>query len=188
MKRKIPTSVYSVNMFLPSIVDGSSGFDRRVDYGHLADYSGSHALPIDQGSCAGAACDGRRQHFYRLVDNLRRCPWLFDLVDDFVVFEGETALLELVNQMDGKRDFSKVPNLIYRQNGKITVNQPFYSENINQLTAPNYDGFPLDLYLSPEPVLPVQFSRGCYYKDCAFCALTLDHQNFRQSEPGQNGR
>jgi hypothetical protein len=123
--------------------------------------------------------------FTRLVDNLRRCPWLFDLVDDFVVFEGETALLELVNQMDGKRDFSKVPNLIYRQNGKITVNQPFYSENINQLTAPNYDGFPLDRYLSPEPVLPVQFSRGCYYKDCAFCALTLDHQNFRQRDPGK---
>ena len=114
--------------------------------------------------------------FTRLVDNLRRCPWLFDLVDDFVVFEGETALLELVNQMDGKRDFSKVPNLIYRQNGKITVNQPFYSENINQLTAPNYDGFPLDLYLSPEPVLPVQFSRGCYYKDCAFCAQSSHHQ------------
>jgi len=31
----------------------------------------------------------------------------------------------------------------------------------------------------------VQFSRGCYYKDCAFCALTLDHQNFRQKEPGR---
>jgi radical SAM superfamily enzyme YgiQ (UPF0313 family) len=123
--------------------------------------------------------------FTRLVDNLRRCPWLFDITDDFVVFEGETALLELVNQMDGKRDFSRVPNLIYRQNGKISVNQPFYSENINQLTAPNYDGFPLELYLSPEPVLPVQFSRGCYYKDCAFCALTLDHQNFRQRDPGK---
>jgi hypothetical protein len=123
--------------------------------------------------------------FTRLVDNLRRCPGLFDLTDDFVVFEGETALLELVNQMQGKRDFSKVPNLIYRQNGKITVNQPFYSENINQLPAPNYDGFPLSLYLSPEPVLPVQFSRGCYYKDCAFCALTLDHQNFRQKDPGR---
>ncbi len=123
--------------------------------------------------------------FTRLVDNLRRCPGLFDLTDDFVVFEGETALLELVNQMEGKRDFSKVPNLIYRQNGKITVNQPFYSENINQLPAPNYDGFPLGRYLSPEPVLPVQFSRGCYYKDCAFCALTLDHQNFRQKDPGK---
>jgi hypothetical protein len=123
--------------------------------------------------------------FTRLVDNLRRCPWLFDLTDDFIVFEGETALLELVNQLDGKRDFSKVPNLIHRQNGKITVNQPFYSENINELPAPNYDGFPLGRYLSPHTVLPVQFSRGCYYKDCAFCALTLDHQNFRQRDPGK---
>jgi len=123
--------------------------------------------------------------FTRLVDNLRRCPNLFDLTDDIVVFEGETALLELVNQMAGKKDFTKVPNLIYRQNGKIIVNQPFYSENVNQLPAPNYDGFPLGRYLSPEPVLPVQFSRGCYYKDCAFCALTLDHQNFRQKDPGR---
>lgn len=123
--------------------------------------------------------------FTRLVDNLRRCPSLFDLTDDIVVFEGETALLELVNQMAGKKDFSKVPNLIYRQNGKIIVNQPFYSENVNRLPAPNYDGFPLGRYLSPEPVLPVQFSRGCYYKDCAFCALTLDHQNFRQKDPGR---
>jgi len=123
--------------------------------------------------------------FTRLVDNLRRCPSLFELADDFVVFEGETALLELINQMNGKRDFSKVPNLIYRQNGKITVNQPFYSENVNALPAPNYDGFPLGQYLSPHTVLPVQFSRGCYYKDCAFCALTLDHQNFRQKDPGK---
>ncbi|HJT19395.1 MAG TPA: radical SAM protein [Nitrospira sp.] len=123
--------------------------------------------------------------FTRLVDNLRRCPNLFEIMDDIVVFEGETALLELVNQMAGKKDFSKVPNLIYRQNGKIIVNQPFYSENVNQLPAPNYDGFPLGRYLSPEPVLPVQFSRGCYYKDCAFCALTLDHQNFRQKDPAR---
>jgi len=123
--------------------------------------------------------------FTRLVDNLRRCASLFELTDDFIVFEGETALLELITQLEGKRDFSKVPNLIYRQDDKITVNQPFYSENIDALPAPNYDGFPLGRYLAPATVLPVQFSRGCYYKDCAFCALTLDHQNFRQKDPGK---
>ena len=121
--------------------------------------------------------------FTRLVDNLRRCDRLFEVTDDFIVFEGETALLELVNQLDGNKDYSKVPNLIYRQNGKIVVNQPFYSENLAQHGAPNYDGFPLGQYLAPHTVLPVQFSRGCYYKDCAFCALTLDHQNFRQKDP-----
>ena len=121
--------------------------------------------------------------FTRLVDNLRRADSMFQFADDFVVFEGETALLELIHQLDGKRDFSKVPNLIYRQNGKITVNQPFYSENINALATPNFDGLPLRRYFAPQSVLPIQFSRGCYYKDCAFCALTLDHQNFRQRQP-----
>ncbi len=121
--------------------------------------------------------------FTRLVDNLRRCDRLFQLTDDFIVFEGETALLEMINQLQGKRDFSKVPNLIWRQDGKIIVNQPFYSENLADHPAPNYDGFPLEKYLAPHTVLPVQFSRGCYYKDCAFCALTLDHQNFRQKDP-----
>ncbi len=121
--------------------------------------------------------------FTRLVDNLRRVEAMFQFVDDFVVFEGETALLELIHQLEGKRDFSKVPNLIYRQNGKTVVNQPFFSENINALAAPNFDGFPFRQYLAPQSVLPIQFSRGCYYKDCAFCALTLDHQNFRQRAP-----
>lgn len=121
--------------------------------------------------------------FTRLVDNLRRCDRLFQLTDDFIVFEGETALLEMINQLEGKKDFSKVPNLIWRQDGKIIVNQPFYSENLTEHPAPNYDGFPLLQYLAPHTVLPVQFSRGCYYKDCAFCALTLDHQNFRQKDP-----
>ncbi len=121
--------------------------------------------------------------FTRLVDNLRRCERMFQVADDFIVFEGETALLELVNQLEGKKNFAKVPNLIYRENGKVIVNQPFYSENLAQHPAPNYDGFPLDRYLAPKTVLPVQFSRGCYYKDCAFCALTLDHQNFRQKDP-----
>jgi len=121
--------------------------------------------------------------FTRLVDNLRRADAMFQFADDFVVFEGETALLELINQLEGKRDYSKVPNLLYRQNGKIIVNQPFFSENINALAAPNFDGFPFRQYLAPQAVLPIQFSRGCYYKDCAFCALTLDHQNFRQRSP-----
>ena len=121
--------------------------------------------------------------FTRLVDNLRRCDRLFQVTDDFIVFEGEKALLELVNQLEGKKNFAKVPNLIYRENGKVIVNQPFYSENLAEHPAPNYDGFPLDRYMAPKTVLPVQFSRGCYYKDCAFCALTLDHQNFRQKDP-----
>ena len=95
--------------------------------------------------------------FTRLVDNLRRCDRLFEVTDDFIVFEGETALLEMINQLEGRKDFSKVPNLIWRQDGKITVNQPFYSENLAEHPAPNYKGFPLDQYLAPHTVLRFNF-------------------------------
>ncbi len=45
--------------------------------------------------------------FTRLVDNIRRCPSLFDLTDDIMVFEGETALLELVNQIGREERFQQ---------------------------------------------------------------------------------
>jgi anaerobic magnesium-protoporphyrin IX monomethyl ester cyclase len=117
--------------------------------------------------------------FTKLIDNLQSNHSLFELVDSFIVFEGEHALLGLIEQLESKRDFSKVPNLIYRDGNKIRVNTPFYIEDINSLPTPDYEGFPLDQYLSPERVLPLQGSRGCYWRKCTFCNLHVDHLRFR---------
>ncbi|MCZ7399595.1 MAG: radical SAM protein, partial [Candidatus Methanoperedens sp.] len=35
--------------------------------------------------------------------------------------------------------------------------------------TPCFDGLPLDLYFSPELILPVLSSRGCYWRRCTFC-------------------
>ncbi len=117
--------------------------------------------------------------FTKLIDNLRKPHRLFELVDSFIVFEGEHALLNLIEQLEGKKDFSKVPNLVYSENGQTRVNEPFHIEDINSLPTPDYDGFPLDLYLSPMRVLPLQASRGCYWRKCTFCNLHVDHLRFR---------
>lgn len=117
--------------------------------------------------------------FTKLIDNLQDNHKLFELVDSFIVFEGEHALLGLIEQIEGKRDFTKVPNLIYRDGNIICLNTPFYIEDINSLPTPDYDGFPLDKYLSPERVLPLQGSRGCYWRKCTFCNLHVDHLRFR---------
>lgn len=117
--------------------------------------------------------------FTKLIENLKKVDGLFSLVDSFIVFEGERALLELAGQVDGKRDFKNVPNLIYREDGVTKVNEPFYTEDLNGLPTPDFDGLPLKLYYAPFSVLPVQTSRGCYYRKCAFCNLHLDHRNFR---------
>ena len=117
--------------------------------------------------------------FTKLIDNLQQNHLLFDLVDSFIVFEGEHALLGLIEQLEGKKDFSKVPNLVYKDDNRIRVNQPFHIEDINALPTPDYDGFPLDRYLSPKRVLPLQGSRGCYWRKCTFCNLHVDNLKFR---------
>lgn len=117
--------------------------------------------------------------FTKLIDNLKNNESLFTIVDSFVVFEGEHALVALAEELDGKRDMKKVPNLIYRENGKTRVNDSFYVEDMNVLPTPDFDGLPLGLYHTPELVLPVQTSRGCYWGKCAFCNLHLDHRVYR---------
>ncbi len=118
--------------------------------------------------------------FTKLIDNLLKgVDVFFSFVDSFVVFEGEHALLELANQVAGKGDLSKVPNLIYREGGTVKLNEPFYVEDAAALPPPDYDGFPLGLYHSPRRVLPVQTSRGCYWGKCTFCNLHHDHKHFR---------
>ncbi len=117
--------------------------------------------------------------FTKLIDNLQQNHLVFDLVDSFIVFEGEHALLGLIEQLEGKRDFSTVPNLVYKEGDEIRVNQPYHIEDINALPTPDYDGFPLDRYLSPKRVLPLQGSRGCYWRKCTFCNLHVDNLKFR---------
>ncbi|MBI4382853.1 MAG: radical SAM protein [Nitrospinae bacterium] len=116
--------------------------------------------------------------FTKLVDKLEKGSPLFQFVDSFIVHEGETPLLRLVEELRGGRDLSKVPNLVWEDGGKVKVNRPFAKEELNELPTPDFDGMPLDLYLSPERVLPVMGSRGCYWERCAFCSIPFDHMDF----------
>ncbi len=116
--------------------------------------------------------------FTKLVDRLEKGSPLFKFVDSFIVHEGETPLLNLVQQLRGEGDLSKVPNLIYENEGKVVVNRPFAKEDLNLLPTPDFDGMPFDLYFAPERVLPVMGSRGCYWERCAFCSIPFDHMDF----------
>ncbi len=104
-------------------------------------------------------------------DALMKYKELFTgFIDSAVVNEGERPLLELVERLDSGKDLKEVPNLIYYDNGQVRANEVLPAADINSLPAPDFDGFPLGLYLSPEPVLPVLSARGCYWGKCAFCS------------------
>jgi radical SAM superfamily enzyme YgiQ (UPF0313 family) len=108
--------------------------------------------------------------FTRLINEISKNNELFTVFDSVIVHEGETALLNLVRHIEERMDIEKVPNLIYKKGAQIEVNTvSSKGEDINSLPTPSFDGFPLDLYFSPELILPVLSSRGCYWGRCTFC-------------------
>lgn len=95
-----------------------------------------------------------------------------DFIDGIILYEGEIPLLSLINSKKGQSAINTVPNLVYRgKGGQIKRNNIISPLDINRMPAPSFDGIPLDLYLSPEPILPVIGSRGCYWGKCAFCNI-----------------
>lgn len=90
--------------------------------------------------------------------------------DYFVVGEGETALVKLMDYLvRGQGALENIPNLVFvSEEGSIRQNRKII-EDVTILPPPDYDGLRLELYLAPETVLPYQTSRGCHYGQCAFC-------------------
>ena len=123
-------------------------------------------------------------HITMLREQLPKVPALFALFDSAVLFDGEQPLLSLIAALEGQGDLSGVPNLVYRASGTprdIRTNSPAGLAEIHaaqqdpspksgrEAQSPDFDGLPLERYLSPEPVLPVATSHGCYHGKCGFC-------------------
>lgn len=106
----------------------------------------------------------------RIRDVLVKNPMLFTLFDSAILYEGEIALLELVNTIsDHKKDFAELPQVIYKDENEIHVNPKVCSADITKLPPPDFDGLPLDKYFVPQLILPYLATRGCYWGHCAFC-------------------
>lgn len=104
----------------------------------------------------------------RLRDVLPRSP-LFRYFDSAVVYEGETAFLQLVSAVGAKRSLADVPNAIYKDAGGVHTSMTSYAEDMHNLPPPDFDGLPLEKYFVPTKVLPYLATRGCYWGRCEFC-------------------
>nr|NIP99032.1 radical SAM protein [Nitrospinaceae bacterium]NIR53233.1 radical SAM protein [Nitrospinaceae bacterium]NIS83628.1 radical SAM protein [Nitrospinaceae bacterium]NIT80418.1 radical SAM protein [Nitrospinaceae bacterium]NIU42761.1 radical SAM protein [Nitrospinaceae bacterium] len=94
---------------------------------------------------------------------------LWEWFDTAVVYEGEHAFLKLIEALEQEEDFSRLPNLIYKDASGIHVNTEVCAEDLSQLPPPDFDGLPLDKYFIPELILPYLATRGCYWGRCTFC-------------------
>lgn len=104
----------------------------------------------------------------RLRDVLPRSP-LFQYFDSAVVYEGETAFLQLVSAVGAKRSLADVPNTIYKDETGIHTSPTSYAEDLAMLPPPDFGGLPLEKYFVPTRILPYLATRGCYWGRCEFC-------------------
>jgi radical SAM superfamily enzyme YgiQ (UPF0313 family) len=111
---------------------------------------------------------------------------LFDTVDTLVRLEGERPLAEICAAVEagaGPDAFARIPNILYRD-ASGTVRRTAEQEPlpIDSLPTPSFEGLPLELYLSPDFVIPLAITRGCYWGKCVFCTL------HKVIGPGYRGR
>src|SRR5207249_7061329 len=105
----------------------------------------------------------------RLRDVLPEKPNLFALFDGAVIYEGETAFLQLVEAVGAGRELAGIPNLLYRDASGIHTSSLTYAEDMSSLPPPDFDGLPLEKYFVPHRILPYLATRGCYWGRCEFC-------------------
>lgn len=95
---------------------------------------------------------------------------------DFAIkYEGEYALLELLNEL--KKDspqLSRVHNLIWRENGNIVENSDLsFIERLDGLPFPDFSFFNIKQHPSfKAKILPMVTTRGCPF-ECNFCSVNL---------------
>lgn len=112
-------------------------------------------------------------------DRLETEQFLWDLATGIVLYEGESALAEICRRVKEGKDPSHIPNLF--QKGDQLHSRAIHIEDMRRLPTPDFAGLHLDRYFVPEPVLPVQSNRGCYWNKCAFCAsLDVTRRAYRQ--------
>ncbi len=103
---------------------------------------------------------------------LARRPEVFDLIDSIVLMEGERPVSMIAEAVADGRDPAHVPNVIYRDaGGQVRVNPEVEPLDIDSLPVPDFEGLPLELYFSPELIVPLAITRGCYWGKCVFCTL-----------------
>lgn len=96
---------------------------------------------------------------------------LFACTDSIVCGEGEQALVALLARTLANEPLDGLSNLIYLDpdSKQLTRFAQMNYTDISTQPPPDFSDLDLDLYLSPQKIIPYSISRGCYWGRCVFC-------------------
>ncbi|MCF7892147.1 MAG: radical SAM protein, partial [Candidatus Omnitrophica bacterium] len=85
-----------------------------------------------------------------------------------VLGEGELALKGLIEYLQGKSEFKKVPNIAYTKDGIVYHNQRHLLKDLSCLGRPDFSQ--LAKIVAVEGGISIEASRGCPWGKCTFCS------------------
>ena len=88
--------------------------------------------------------------------------------------DGETAMITLIRQLQGQREFASVPGLLWRENDEIRSNPPSWPDPISLNTA--RDSIDNLRYIEQGGQCGLETKRGCN-RNCIYCADPLAKGN-----------
>lgn len=110
-----------------------------------------------------------------------------NVFDVLVYGEGEETIINLEEFLNGKRNLETIPNLIFKNNGKIITTNQKRIENLDTLPFPVYDDkiYPAMNGNQKIKIIVSEWSRGCPYR-CNFCIHPEKSGNsVRTKSPGR---
>lgn len=113
----------------------------------------------------------------------------FSAIDYVITGEGEQPLQELLLHLNGQTELTC--GTILRKNQTIaalTDHEISEIADLSSLPLPVYDDYFQEMQilgLDFIPVLPIEFSRGCWWNKCTFCNLNLQWQGYRAKKAEQ---
>jgi radical SAM superfamily enzyme YgiQ (UPF0313 family) len=86
--------------------------------------------------------------------------------------EGEAGFVSLLANLNDGRNFSTIPGLVYRENGKILTNPPAGRPDGQRLEDSDRPASIKDYYLRTSGALNIQTQRGCACR-CCYCTYPV---------------
>ncbi len=110
-------------------------------------------------------------HLGRVKETLLERPDFFEyFAHSLATSEGEQQLVHMVQALVDGQSLEDVPNILFvGEDGVPRASKAAKPPQMDRIGHQDLAGLPMDLYFSPEPLLTIQASKGCYWGKCSFC-------------------
>lgn len=105
--------------------------------------------------------------FTHILDSVLEDTSFWRHIDAGIPYEGEYSLLQLLDAYENEEPVANLPNIVSFSSNAVTYRKAL-KERPKIEAIPDFSDLSHD-FPTPEPIIPLLTSKGCYWGKCAFC-------------------